>query len=47
MKTYTIQLDVCLEADNKEEAADLFLDYLHEIVRMQDLTGFKIEESER
>jgi len=43
-KTYTIQLDVCIEAENEEQAHDLFLEYLNEVALHEDLTAFLIQE---
>ena len=44
-KTYTIQLDVCFDAENEEEVHKFFIDYLHEIVLHEDLTAFLIQEN--
>ena len=44
MKTYTIQFEACVEAEDDEQVQNLFLEYLQEIVQHEDLTAFLIQE---
>ena len=30
-KTYTIKLEVCIDAENEEEAQEVFIDYLSQL----------------
>jgi hypothetical protein len=30
-KTYTVQLEVCIDAENEEEALESFIDYLSQL----------------
>lgn len=44
MKTFTVKLNITIDAENEEQAHDFVLEYLGEIVQYQDLTGILIQE---
>ena len=46
MKKFKITFEDVFIAEDKEQAYERLLDYLHEIVRVEDVTAFEFKEVE-
>lgn len=44
MSKYKVEMNLDIEADGEEQAIDHLMDYLADVVRNDDATGFSIEE---
>jgi hypothetical protein len=47
MKTFSVSCNLDLEAESEEHAYEVLLDYLHETVKMEDVTIFDFKEVEQ
>ena len=47
MKKFEITFKDVFEAEDEETAYQYFLDYLHEVVKMEDVTAFEFKEVEK
>ena len=46
MKKFKITFEDVFIAENKEQAYEHLLDYLHEVVRVEDVAAFEFKEEE-
>ena len=44
-KTYTIQLEVCIDAENEDDVQQWLIEYVNEIVSLEDFSAFSIKET--